>query len=341
MKPSTRRKISHAARLFLRQGSALARLNLIHAIAYNLLPNPIKPRRVRHHPISYTIYVNNLCNYRCSFCFLINEENPGDSSRNIGEEQFLRIVHHPLNRYAQRVTLGGGEPFLHPQLFHFVDVLKKTRRIVSIYTNGSLLHKHLEDLNRCPPDALNVSHYDNEFPSIESVLREISAARRGTRIRLSKLLDARKFSIMQEMIELCLGIGIPGLIFQNYFPRGNRSPELVIRDDNVEYRREQRRLEQLYRRAPIEIIWPNLLRNGQRFGCQNLALNLTYDGQGNIAPCCFLVPPDPVRGNLFESRDPWNSPALEVLRQEYGKKKTRNPACAHCYFQYGLQNRNA
>jgi radical SAM protein with 4Fe4S-binding SPASM domain len=334
------RKAVHAAALLLRSmGNAGASTNLLHAVAYNLLPARWKPERVRHRPLSYAVYVNAICNYRCPFCFLITTDHPGTPSRTITEEQFQRIVDHPVNRSARRVTLGGGEPFLHPDLFRFVEVLQRRGVVVSIYTNGSLLERRLGELAGRPPRHLNISHYDEEFPALESAVREVCALPGGPRVRLSKLLERGRPEVLQPMVELCLANRIPTLIFQNYFPYRNRSVEKVIPAGDAEFLAERRRLSRLYRRAPIEIIWPNLPSDSRSFGCQNLALSITYDSEGNIAPCCFIVPPSPQSGNLFRDGDAWNSPALRAMRRDYGKKTAASEACRHCYFKNGLQNR--
>jgi radical SAM protein with 4Fe4S-binding SPASM domain len=320
-------------------GTVASRPNLLRAALFNLRPPQLRPAVVGHRPVSYSIYVNTMCNYRCPFCFLITDHHVGTPAMSITDAQFEAIVDHPANRSAARVTLGGGEPFLHPRLFHYVDALKARRKTVAIYTNGSLIDRHFDTVARSGIDDLNVSHYDDEFAKIDPVLRRLRAAAPQLRIRLSKILTATTFHRMEGMIELCLSAGIPVLMLQNFFPYENREPEAVIRADNGDFAAERRRLQIKYRAAPIRIVWPNLVNDAEPFNCQNIALNVTYDSRGSIAPCCFIVPPDRAFGNLFDESDAWNSAGMASLRSGWKSKQPPHAACQHCYFKHGLRNR--
>ena len=71
---------------------------------------------------------------------------------------------------------------------------------------------------------------------------------------------------------------------------------------------------------------------------QNIALNTTYDSDGNQAPCCFQVPPQRSYGNIFKEVDALNS-GNKVLRNAYRSPYWRGGFRKGCYFRSGLDNR--
>ena len=91
----------------------------------------------------------------------------------------------------------------------------------------------------------------------------------------------------------------------------------------------------------IMIIPPNLLkRKNDIFACNNLTLNTTVDSQGSLATCCFLTPPTPDSGNIYNSleENAWNSEKLVKFRNFIGTKESPM-GCKYCYFKNGIVNR--
>lgn len=227
--------------------------------------------------------------------------------------------------------MGGGEPFLHDKLFDFVDYLKLKNKMVTIYTNGSLLKKRLNQLFDSKLDYLNVSHYDNNFSSIQ---RELSRIINETNIvvRMSKVVNKNNYKNMEDVIKQIDKINCREIIFQNLYPMSDADNDLVLEDGNKEYMAFCKYLKQKYKK--INITFPNLLKINSKFNCRNLSLNITYDCNGNISPCCFIVPPHQKYGNIFDDSNVWNSEEFLKLRQGGNAKK-----CKKCYFRHGLQNR--
>jgi radical SAM protein with 4Fe4S-binding SPASM domain len=133
------------------------------------------------------------------------------------------------------------------------------------------------------------------------------------------------------------------VIFQNYFPEKESESEsesernLVLLSDNENFNIEKKRLKNIYN--SLEIIWPNLVNPNSKFNCQNISLNSTYDADGNMAPCCFIVPPNRNNGNLIIDIDPWNSSNLIKMRKAYKETSFENEKCSLCYFREGINNR--
>ncbi len=331
-------KVSTAKRLFSHlpdmSGSAS---NLVKAGLYNIKPKAWKSPEISHLPVSYTIYINTICNYRCSFCFLITDQHKGDKGKNISLKKFKAIVEHPQNRFASRVTIGGGEPMLHPKVFEFIKILKDLNKVVSIYTNGSLIHRNMDKTLNSDLDYLNISHYDDKFSDIQDSIAEFLSKKTRPITRLSKILTNSSLGDMEKVLSLAMEINFDSVIFQNYYAEYERDSEHVIHSSNTEFHEEKARLIKKYRN--IEIIWPNLHHPDSEFNCQNISLNATYDSDGNQAPCCFQVPPARSYGNIFKDADSCNTKEMIRLRVAYQTGTKEANFCKNCYFRCGLGNR--
>ena len=314
-------------------------INFFKAIFYNIKPSKFKKKKINHKPISITIYINTICNYKCPFCFLITDSHSGSVQKNIQINQFKAILNHPQNINTSRVTIGGGEPFLHKDLFEFIKILNQKNKNISLYTNGSLIGKNIDKIIKHPFDNLNISHYDDYFSKIKNSITNLLKYQIPFRptIRLSKIISAENISQMEEILDIASEMGIDGVIFQNYFPEKDNEKNLVLLSENKKLKKKKNRLLKKY--YSLEIIWPNLVNPNSKFNCQNISLNSTYDSDGNMAPCCFIVPPNSSNGNLFNDIDPWNSSNLIKMRKAYKETSFENEKCSLCYFREGLNNR--
>ena len=105
------------------------KLNFFKTLIYNIKPDKLKKYKINFLPISASIYVNTICNYRCSFCFLINEDHKGSKTMNMDILTFNKIINSDFLKFARRITLGGGEPYLNKNIFDFIKILKNKKRL--------------------------------------------------------------------------------------------------------------------------------------------------------------------------------------------------------------------
>lgn len=91
------------------------------------------------------LYFNltNKCNVACDFCCMFSDPSKGTF---IDFETFKTIVDESDGNFE--LQLEGGEPFLHPDFYLFIEYAKYTKRCAKIVisTNGILLKKNLQRL---------------------------------------------------------------------------------------------------------------------------------------------------------------------------------------------------
>ena len=332
-------KVNTASELWKNTVSFGEKINLLKCIYYNIKPNFLKSTKLKFLPISATIYVNTICNYRCSFCFLINEDHTGSKKMNLDLNGFIKIIDSEYLKYSTRITLGGGEPYLNKNIFDFIKILKERKKITSIYTNGSLIERNYENFINFQPEYLNISHYDDKFNELKRIFKQINNLREKKFIsRLSKIVQSDKLENIEETINDAINNNFDRIIFQNYFPYKAKEKYLVLYKDDKKYQKIKIKLEEKYQ-SKIKIVWPNLLDRSGVFKCNNISINTTIDSKGNTAPCCFLTPPNKKNGNIFEDTlKTWNSHNMMNFRSFLGGKKSPKD-CENCYFKQGLSNR--
>ncbi|MFB0558013.1 MAG: radical SAM protein [Candidatus Bathyarchaeia archaeon] len=102
-------------------------------------------------PHSVNIFLTNLCNRRCPFCYLINWiTNDEENVHHMTYKDLLTLISWLKRSNLRRVKLAGGEPTLHPMVIEFVEELTKNDVIVDgVLTNGlgeSRIYEELADM---------------------------------------------------------------------------------------------------------------------------------------------------------------------------------------------------
>ncbi len=79
------------------------------------------------------IQITERCNLHCAHCFVSSTANGRDLTLDEIDEALMPVLHKTA---VQRVTLTGGEPFAHPDLFAIVDRMRAMTS-VTICTNAT------------------------------------------------------------------------------------------------------------------------------------------------------------------------------------------------------------
>jgi MoaA/NifB/PqqE/SkfB family radical SAM enzyme len=260
---------------------------------------------------------------------------------------FVRI----LDRFprANSISLAGGEPLFHPQLFEMIRAAHQRRMKVHIPSNGTLLPDLVNPFLDAPVEMLNLSFYGTDADSFHEITgadsvffdRLVSgasslAARRRPGgfpriLRGSFICHTQNLSQWIPFVRLCEEIGFDHVKLRNLRPWGipgfedntclyEGDPEVVAFLNEI--RRQKFR---------IPVFLPRLYRrNYEGRPCDLAHRMLTVDGAGFVAPCCNMMT-GPQWGNLFRDAHAWNSPAMIGMRRALCDPRQPLPAqCLHC-----------
>jgi len=89
------------------------------------------------YPLHLEVGITNKCNHKCTFCTLDWITHGKDS---LSTEAFIGLIQDVKQLGVKSVYFAGeGEPTLHKQLAHFVEIVKKNNMKASMSTNGSMV----------------------------------------------------------------------------------------------------------------------------------------------------------------------------------------------------------
>ncbi len=157
------------------------------------------------------LQITERCNLRCVHCFV----NSNGIGLDMTYENFEKKVLPYLKAIdTERVTITGGEPFVHKDIFKFIDALTTNFKSVTVCTNGTLIDEYkLKRIAKYSNLKFNVS-IDGFSDQSHNQFRGQQGAFKKTKEAVEKLSNMKKlggilvtpnsFSDVNEYVELCL-----------------------------------------------------------------------------------------------------------------------------------------
>ena len=148
------------------------------------------------------------CPNKCKFC---SSNSSKDKKTIISLEDFKRVVKYFLNQGGiKEISISGGEPFLHPDLFEMVKFCKENGIRTVVFTSGIKRNSDISD---------EMKQYINE--KCKQDLKEIEEheawnerLKRNVRTYYERMLNPGEFtSLTREELEKLKQIGIDKIVF--------------------------------------------------------------------------------------------------------------------------------
>lgn len=119
-------------------------------------------------PITGNFELTSRCNFRCEMCYVHDECHSSDT---LSTEQWVNLAEVAKKAGTLFLLITGGEPLLREDFPYLYTEFKKMGFMVSINTNGSLLHKHFDLFIKYPPARVNVSLYGADDDTYEKLCK--------------------------------------------------------------------------------------------------------------------------------------------------------------------------
>lgn len=286
---------------------------------------------VGFHPPWLPLFITERCNLRCQHCRCSESCHAPDPTPDMSLEQFEQIL--DMFPEAVSISLTGGEPFLHGDVFEMLEIAHRRRLEVYVPTNGTLLHRDMDRLLEAPIDFMNISLYGvtrSTFSSLTGVkpklfdqvldgARELIRRRRPgdgpKQLRASYICTKPALDQAFDLIEMCRDVGFDQVKLKNLeyddVPYFDESLCLYEDDPEVQVFLDRLRTEDF----GISVQLPKpYSRNPQRRSCDLPFRSLVVDGAGSVGPCC-VIGPSAEWGNVAHGPAVWNNPRLVKLRR--------------------------
>lgn len=108
------------------------------------------------------------CNFNCTYCY--NKKLLQSGGDELNTKQWFSIIDKLKERKVKLYIFTGGEPLLRKDLRQIIEYTKEDNNKVQLLSNGSLLHKHCEEL---------VPFVDKFVISLDSIDEDINAIHRS------------------------------------------------------------------------------------------------------------------------------------------------------------------
>ena len=177
-------------------------------VAVSSLESPLHAQRKDPKIITVTWFIGKRCNYDCSYCPSYVHDN---YSPHVDKHNCLNFIDqlekHAIHQCKKlKVSITGGEPFVHPQFFEILDYLKKVKSLtqLTVTTNGSL---PLETYQKSADYLSNLTvslHLEQPKEVIDNTVEKILSLNRIPNLFFTVNLMAvpDKFHIVESVIDV-------------------------------------------------------------------------------------------------------------------------------------------
>lgn len=190
-------------------------------------------------PETVHIDITNACNLDCVTCWnyapgLEVPKSDAWKMQRMDPATFHRILGEVAGTGAERIIIsGGGEPFMHPQIYEFIAAVKACGLILTVISNGTLCD--FERLAELGVDQMLINmssasaatyvdyHQNQSEDTFERLTEGVASVRGRIGINLVQVINALNAHELVAMIELAARLGT-----RASFKLGDTPPGTVV-----------------------------------------------------------------------------------------------------------------
>jgi len=103
------------------------------------------------------ISLTDSCNFRCNYC-MPDEDTPCMSrAQRMTPDEIVAISEVFVGLGVHKIRLTGGEPLVRAEFSEILNRLAQLPVELTLTTNGALLHRHVDELQACGVQSVNIS----------------------------------------------------------------------------------------------------------------------------------------------------------------------------------------
>ena len=260
------------------------------------------PQTVGFKPGERNIFLHLLtaCNLSCSHCYINPSQHGSTMLSRKRMEAWIRLFSDPAKQ--SNIVFLGGEPTMHPDLVHGIEVAKSCGYAVTVDTNGYLFHDFLE---RVKPEHLDYLSFsldgpdpqtndpirgDGVFKVCTTNLRK--AVGRAINTSLIYTVSSRNIDGLERMAPLLQDLGVKRFFIQVIGLRGKSAADTPLaapplQVDPSRWLEAVPRVAEAVSKLGITVIYPKVfLDEGENFQCAgNIAENFFVFPNGRVYQC--------------------------------------------------------
>jgi len=182
---------------------------------------------------SIALELTAYCNQKCAYCYNEWRDDGGQSIGHTEGQKLFGRVDRLLEAFEiDHVTLTGGEPFAHKDIFRLLDKLSAAKVPVQIISNGGLIDDalatrlkayavhYVQCTLNAPTPELHAEHVggDGHF---EATLEGVRALKRaGVNVVGCVVVTRKNAHLVGEILELWRSLGVRQIAMSRFSPAG-------------------------------------------------------------------------------------------------------------------------
>ncbi len=261
-------------------------------------------------PLYITAVLTYRCNIRCSFCGVFKHDPITDKEY---QDMPFSLYQKILQKFRSALTirLGGGEPFLHKDIFKMIEYARKFKMRVAIDTNGTLIPNMIDQILSAAPHLLSVSLnacneeeyrkinnakkgvFEEVLNGIGKLIEEKNKKRRNIKLAVSYVCTKRNYAEIPRMVELGQELGVERIYLRNLLPipKYGFTQDHCLYEDDADVREVINNFDRT--KHYTEVIGPYLLKkifSIKYLHCIQPFVWMTVIPNGDVLTCCTVLP---------------------------------------------------
>jgi len=112
------------------------------------------------------ISLTDVCNLRCNYCMPDDDYHFMHSDKLMKADEIFQLASVFVSLGIKKIRLTGGEPLVRKDAGEIIEKLASLPVALTITTNGTRLHEHLDKLIKANIQSINISLDTLDGPSI-------------------------------------------------------------------------------------------------------------------------------------------------------------------------------
>lgn len=294
-------------------------------------------------PFHAQLYIENKCNLKCQHCYESEDTHPTHTRMSLAE--ITDVLRDLAKLGCLQLTITGGEIFLRRDIFEILDVAKKLRFQITLFTSGYFIDEEradrLRDMNIGQVDISVYSDRAADHDAFTQIpgswarsTRALSLlAERGVKATLKCVLTTFNVDRIDHIVTMAKDLGVDFQFDPNVRPRMNNdistlrytlSPKVL--KEKVFSRRDLYPAFQSV--SPERICRGGDFLAGEEAMCSAGSGTMAIGASGDVYPCGFF---SVAVGNVKQTplREIWERSALlNDIREMTYQKMSTCPSCS-------------
>ncbi len=285
-------------------------------------------------PHRFDLAVTYRCNNKCIHCYAASPRE----TEELSTEEWKKII-DIISDLSNSVIFTGGEPLLREDI---VDLVAHSKNLVTgLITNGRLLSKYMDDLEKAELDHLQIT-----IEGFEDVHNKITGANswKETVEGIKKAVDSSVFTLtnttlmkynykdIEKFIYFLSDLGLKRLAFNSIIYSGKAKREYALSLN--ELRATLEKIIEVCDELDLELVWYTPTKRCEidpvEYGlglkvCSAARINVTVEPNGDVIPCQSWFEP---MGNIL--KDPWQNIWNSELARYIRNREYMPEECKEC-----------